>query len=289
MARPDIDAAIAGLAEDSQWKTRGELRRLSGHLEADERVRALARGMNLGSDGLVVVTTDRLVFFDTDDESDAEISFRWDDVASVEFRAERVKLSRVHDPAREGVFAGLRRFLDDTPLTLELTIPDAAELSGLYEALVLRDGPLEDRALLLDGWTPVECGTKPVSSGAREPAERVALRRWWRLARAEVRSGALPLVAAGWAVALATIVVGALSFEETSRGDVTTCKWTADWVPALILLAPPVAIGLVVRGSRRSRTEDFGELAGYTVFGMVILSLLVYIGTVLLLTGTPLC
>jgi hypothetical protein len=271
---------------------RGELRRLRDHLKDDEHLRALAGGVSEGSDGLVVVTGDRLFFFDASDEGDSEISFPWDEVASVEFRDQRIKLARVHDSAREGKLSGLRRFLADTPLTLELYVSDSADLSRLYEALVGHDGPLKDRALSFDDPPPppVERRARPAPSPALDSPRIEALRRWSALAWSDVRSGSLPLIYAGGAIALATIVGAGLGISETTSGGTTTCSWHASgWLLPPVLVGPPVAMLLVVLGTRRARHEELawqGWLAGW---GVILVALAIYSSSLWVLSGRELC
>jgi hypothetical protein len=79
--RPDIDAAVARLADDSRWKTRKALDRLAGRLEAAERVGALGcatTSVSPGTEGLVVVTDARLFWLGAGEEesgaADLEVS-----------------------------------------------------------------------------------------------------------------------------------------------------------------------------------------------------------------------
>lgn len=108
--RADIDAAVSRLSDDSRLTAGQAVRRLADHLRGDEGVRALACA---GIDCLAVVTDERFVLLETpgDGSDDIEVSFRWDEVESVEVRAAKLTLTRVHDPA-EGAVSRVRRFYD---------------------------------------------------------------------------------------------------------------------------------------------------------------------------------
>jgi len=212
-------------------------------------------------------------------------------MASVEFSGARVTLTRVHDPADTGALAGVRRFLTDRPLRLELDVADATDLSHLYEAVAGREGALKDRSLTLGDPPPAgRRHREPSPSPLQEPTRADALRRLAALARAEIRSGALPLVYAGWAVALATMVGIGLGLTETTRQSTTMCSWdAAGWVLPVLFAGPPAAMVLIVLGTRRLRREEFewhGWLGGFLV---IVVALALYGGALLHATGRALC
>jgi hypothetical protein len=246
------------------------VRALPDHLGAGERVRALACAISssLGSEGLVVVTDARLFFLEVlgFNRDDVEVAYRWAEVASIELRDDRLTLVRVHDPS-EGTVARARRFLTDTPVRLEIEIGNRAERAGVYGALAGREGPLQDRALSFDEVPPLEQSVSPASARPPEPLTRVGR----RMLVDDLRSGALPLLAAGWALALTAIALGSLGLK-TER-DCNTWH-AASWVLPVMFACPPVAAVLMRAGRQRLRHDMFGGLAGFGF--LVLVSFAVY-------------
>jgi hypothetical protein len=203
----------------------------------------------------------------------------WDEVASVELRGDQLALSRVHDAAAEGALASIRRFLTDTPLRLELHIGESDERSDVYDALVGGDGPLRDRALSFGDSLPTEHRPKQAASAKPEPFRRIR----WRMIREDVRSGALPLVAAGWAVTLGSLGLATLGLPSNQP---PWCSWhAAAWVLPVMMIGPPVAAALLVLGRRRLRHDSFDGawLFGYAF--VLLVSLVIYGSAVWLKTG----
>jgi hypothetical protein len=211
--------------------------------------------------------------------ADTEITFRWNEVASVELRGERLALSRVHGAAAGGELAGLRGFLTDAPVTLELDIGDSGERSCVYEALAGSDGLLRDRALSFSDQPAAAHRPERAPSAKPEPFGRI--RR--RMIQEDVRSGALPLAAAGWVAALGSLALATLGLDPDQT---SWCSWhAASWVLAIVMVGPPVAAALLVLGRRRLRHDSFDSLwlSGYPL--VVLISLVIYGSAVWLETG----
>jgi hypothetical protein len=185
----------------------------------------------------------------------------------------------VHDAAGEGRLAGIRRFLTDTPLTLELHIEDSGERSDVYDALAGRHGPLRDRALSFGDQPPAADRPERAPGAKPEPLGRI--RR--RMIEEDLRSGALPLAAAGWVTALGSLALATLGLPSDQP---PWCSWqAAAWVLPLILIGPPVATAFLVLGRRRLRHDsfDWAWLFGYPL--VVLIALVIYGSGVWLETG----
>jgi hypothetical protein len=108
----EIEAAVARLSPQSQLDARWEIARLPNHLEAGERVRALARADSKNETGLLVATDKRLFFLNTEAGSYGIkqtnlIPFAYDDVGQVAFDGDGVVIT----PRHVALTSGRRRAL----------------------------------------------------------------------------------------------------------------------------------------------------------------------------------
>ena len=77
---------------------------------------------------------------------------------------------------------------------------------------------------------------------------------------------------------------------ETTTGTTTTCSWDArGWLLPTLFVGPPIALLLIVTGTRRLRHEEFAPHGWLGGFLAVLLGLALYGGALLHTTGHALC
>jgi hypothetical protein len=270
MKRPDLDAAVAALSEETRFAARGEIARLDGYLEPGEQVGVLAGGSWSGDDGLLVATDKRLLFLNTMTGSyftkhTTHASFAYEDVERIEFDGNAIAVTPRATTSPNAIQQLWRRlvqineWLDDSTTRtsrwrgVRITSVPAQEAAALYDYVAAPGGPLAGRVL--------DRGDVKASAALAAEHRPAEPERW-----------TVAVIATGTAIALAALVAFLIA---ASTYDL--CQRQPNWLWA-VLAGPVVAAVLVAAGSWGTRSVALRKNGRWAWVPVGAAAVLIWIG-----------